>query len=153
MRKCEIKKVFANEDELLAFAGQFSAHIATGLIVFLSGQLGAGKTTFARGLLHGLGFSGKVKSPTYTLVEPYEVNARQIYHFDLYRIAESRELDEMGLRDYFHTDAICLVEWPEKGLEALPLPDVYCQLVVSGDGREMTLSAKTKRGEEMLAAL
>lgn len=104
-------------------------------IIYLEGDLGAGKTTLVRGYLRGLGITGPIKSPTYTLVEPYKINNIDIYHFDLYRIADPAELDFMGLEDYFTENSICLIEWPERGNGVLPTADITCKLTNFKRGR------------------
>ena len=111
-------------------------------LVFLHGQLGAGKTTLVRGILRAWGYSGSVKSPTYTLLEPYEVDGRTIYHFDLYRIGDSEELDFIGIDELMDADAIKFVEWPELGSGRLPDPDVDIRLSLEGEGRRIEVSLK-----------
>jgi len=113
-------------------------------IVFLSGQLGAGKTTLVRGILRGLGHSGPVKSPTYTLVEEYQLVTGAVFHFDLYRLADPEELEFMGVRDYLAAPALQIIEWPDKGGGMLPRPDLKVQIELDGRGRKVQLSACTE---------
>lgn len=121
-----------------------------GLILFLEGDLGAGKTTFCRGLLRAFGHSGPVKSPTYTLVEEYEFAGRSVNHFDLYRLGDPEELEYMGIRDYFRAESVCLLEWPERGAGVLPEPDLRVTVKVEGRGRRTRIEASGTRGEELL---
>ena len=107
------------------------------LILFLSGDLGVGKTTFVRGLLRGLGYRGSVKSPTYTLVEPYQLSDVHIYHIDLYRLNDPEELEYTGIRDSFSDSALFLIEWPDKARSALPNPDLELFINRRGHGREL----------------
>lgn len=123
-------------------------------VIFLSGGLGAGKTTLCRGLLRGLGYDGAVKSPTFTLVEPYELERGSVYHFDLYRLAHPDELDYLGAEDYFAAEALCLIEWPERGAGFLPTPDLELTLTVTSEAsRQMQLRAQTLKGERSMARL
>jgi tRNA threonylcarbamoyladenosine biosynthesis protein TsaE len=122
--------------------------------IFLSGGLGAGKTTLCRGLLRGLGYDGAVKSPTFTLVEPYELERGSVYHFDLYRLAHPDELDYLGAEDYFAAEALCLIEWPERGAGFLPTPDLELTLTVTSEAsRQVQLRAQTLKGERAMARL
>lgn len=117
------------------------------MAVYLSGDLGAGKTTLARGLLRGLGYRGKVKSPTFTLVEVYEISRLYLYHFDFYRFNDPRELGEAGFREYFNSDSVCLVEWPEKAAAGLPAADVKILMQIEGSGRRVEIFAETEAGK------
>ena len=134
-----MKAVLSNEQEMLDFAAKVAGSLSKGSSVFLIGDLGAGKTTIVRGILQYYGHKGAVKSPTYTLVEPYQLGNHSIYHFDLYRLGDPEELEYMGGRDYFDSEAICLVEWPEKADGFLPLPDVTLLISYRQDGREVEL--------------
>jgi tRNA threonylcarbamoyladenosine biosynthesis protein TsaE len=128
--------------------------VLPGMTVHLCGDLGSGKTTFARGVLRGLGFTGKVKSPTYTLVEPYIDSRLTLYHFDLFRFRDPGEWREAGFGECFGERSICLIEWPEKAAGLLPPADVRLRLTAPrAGGRDATLDAETAAGRSCLTAL
>ena len=120
--------------------------------LYFRGELGSGKSTLIRGLLRGLGIQEKVKSPTYTLVELYVTSRLNLYHFDFYRFLDESELADAGLAEYFRGKGICLVEWPERAGNALPLPDLELTLTYSGTGRAVTAQAHSPAGERCIAA-
>jgi len=121
--------------------------------IHLQGDLGAGKTTFSRGFLQGLGHNGKVKSPTYALVEPYTIKGRPVFHFDLYRVSDPEELDYLGLEDYFTDTSICLIEWPQQGKGILPAPDLLIQLNYQQNSREATLQPFSETAKKIVSSL
>lgn len=143
----------ADEAATLSLGGRLARVVQSGQSIYLHGDLGAGKTTLVRGLLHGMGHIGKVKSPTYTLVEPYVISGLSLYHFDLYRFNDPEEWDAAGFRDHFNPATICLVEWPEKARELLPDPDIDVFLSPVGAGRQVRLMANTPSGKQTLEAL
>jgi len=145
----------ADEAATLAFGSALAHAIEPNLTIFLHGDLGAGKTTLVRGLLRGLGYVGKVKSPTYTLVEPYEMlnsHAAQLnlYHFDLYRFNDDEEWEASGFRDFFNPSSVCLIEWPEKAERVLPEPDIQISFNIKDVGRSVSVSAHTQRGQQCI---
>ena len=141
-----MKKIIQIPDEkaMMKFGGELAEQFPKGGLIFLNGDLGAGKTTLVRGLLRHLGYQGTVKSPTYTLVEPYEINGRNIYHFDLYRLADPEELEYMGGRDYWNSDVLCLIEWPEKAQGYLPEADLVLNLGYFDEARTIQIIEKIK---------
>ena len=122
-------------------------------ILFLEGDLGAGKTTLSRGILRAFGHRSSVKSPTYTLVEVYDLPERQVYHFDLYRLGDPEELEYLGIRDYFDDHSISLIEWPARGAGYLPQPDWCLRVSVEGVGRRISIEAQTAKGRLLLQNL
>lgn len=121
--------------------------------LFLQGELGTGKTTLSRGFLNELGYEGIVKSPTYTLIEPYQFGDLAVFHFDLYRLSNAEELETIGIRDYFAGTAICLVEWPEKGMPYIGEADVHIYIRYEDEERHVLFETKTRRGNEIISFL
>jgi len=126
---------------------------SNGLLIFLHGNLGAGKTTLVRGLLRASGYMGPVKSPTFTLVEEYFCNGLDLFHFDLYRLNDPEELEWIGIRDYVRSDSVCLIEWPERGEGQLPIPDIDITLTIKQPGRSVRFSSQTLKGLKIVKAL
>ncbi|MGA0024167.1 MAG: tRNA (adenosine(37)-N6)-threonylcarbamoyltransferase complex ATPase subunit type 1 TsaE [Burkholderiales bacterium] len=142
----------ASEEDTLALGRALAPLLEPGMVIHLRGDLGAGKTTLARGMLRGLGYEGRVKSPTFTLLEPYKFSRLYLYHFDFYRFLDPRELEESGFREYFNPESVCLVEWPEKALD-LPAADLDIELRVAAEGRAVELQAHTEVGRRCLDRL
>jgi len=140
-----------------ALGAAFARALAPGLTIYLHGDLGAGKTAFTRSLLHAAGHAGHVKSPTYTLAEPYTVKiagqAVDIIHFDLYRLASPEEFLEAGFREHFNAQSICIIEWPEKAGSVLPMPDINMHLSIAGEGRDIKCEALSDQGLQCLDRL
>ena len=140
----------ADETATLDFGSKIAASLHAGLTIYLVGNLGAGKTTLTRGILHGLGYRHIVKSPTYNLVEIYKISRLYLYHFDFYRFNDYFEWEEAGFREYFNSDTICLVEWPEKAGNLLPTADLQLSFKILETGRSIEISAGTETGKECL---
>jgi tRNA threonylcarbamoyladenosine biosynthesis protein TsaE len=143
----------ADESATIAIGEKLGAILAGRAVVYLDGQLGAGKTTLCRGIMRAFGHSGAVKSPTYTLVEPYEFENVMLFHFDLYRLGDAEELEFMGIRDYFQQESVCLIEWPGRGEGAIPRADIVLSLAVEGEGRRLTATSRSARGVDLLSLL
>ena len=148
----------ADEAEMCAFGHRLVETICSeshskGVTLYLNGPLGAGKTTLSRGIIQGLGHKGNVKSPTYTLVEEYRLQDKNIYHFDLYRLSDPEELEFMGIRDYFTENSICLIEWAEKGQGLLAEPDLLVNIDYADNARNVQLIAKSKLGNNIIKHL
>ena len=139
-----------NEIATMALAQRLAPMLVDGGVVFLRGELGAGKTTFARALLRALGVGERVKSPTYSLLERYTVNGRDAFHLDLYRIVDASELEWLGLDELDARETIVLVEWPERGLGALPAPDLEVVLEHENSSRRACLTPLSERGRRWM---
>ena len=145
-----VNRHLPDEAATLALGAALAPGLEPGLVVYLRGELGAGKTTVIRGALRALGWQGRVKSPTYALVEVYAVSRLDLHHFDFYRFHDPREWIDAGFRETFDGHNVSLIEWPEKAGDLLPAPDVELELEPSGSGRNASLRASSPRGERIL---
>ncbi|MGB1238848.1 MAG: tRNA (adenosine(37)-N6)-threonylcarbamoyltransferase complex ATPase subunit type 1 TsaE [Pseudomonadales bacterium] len=134
-----------DETQMQVFGNWVYQALSTG-VIFLVGDLGVGKTTLSKGVVRASGYEGAIKSPTYTLVEPYELDGRTVYHFDLYRLTDPEELEYMGIRDYFDASTLSLIEWPQRGEGFLPQADLTVEIAYHSDGRTLAFSAGTEKG-------
>lgn len=150
-----LKIELVDESATVAWGQRLGLAVKTGGVIYLQGDLGAGKTTFTRGVLRAFGHDGAVKSPTYTLVEPYHFGAISVYHFDLYRVVDPGELELIGVRDYFNEQALVLVEWPSRGEPLLPAPDLTVSLApaLKGQGRLLSVQAHSEVGQGWLVEI
>jgi tRNA threonylcarbamoyladenosine biosynthesis protein TsaE len=142
-----------DEAATLALGAALATHAGKGLVLYLHGDLGAGKTTLVRGLLRALGYAGRVKSPTYTLLEPYVISGLHLYHFDFYRFKDKTEWVSSGFREYFNPDSLCIVEWPERAGDLLAPEDLGVTLEIDGESRRATLESRSPAGASWLSSL
>lgn len=151
-----INLILPEERDTIAMGMALGSNLPAGFIAFFKGELGAGKTTFIRAMLQGLGFSGKVKSPTFTIVEEYELEKGPLFHFDFYRLSDPEELEYIGIFEYFRENAIVLIEWPEKGKGFLPNPDLILDFSVPDmpdKGRILAMESHSEKGDRILASI
>ncbi|QMU62583.1 MAG: tRNA (adenosine(37)-N6)-threonylcarbamoyltransferase complex ATPase subunit type 1 TsaE [Gammaproteobacteria bacterium] len=142
------------EAATLEFAAKLAKFCQPPLNIHLQGELGSGKTTFARGFINKLGYSGNVKSPTFTLVETYDLESARLYHFDLYRLKDPLELEYIGIRDLVgEVDVMCLIEWPERGGAGLPEADLVISLEYHGESRDVDYQANSTKGQMIIDKL
>jgi len=146
-------KIDVNDAAAMESLGAQLAQPRAAGIIYLQGDLGAGKTTLARGFLQALGHTGRVRSPTYTLIEPYEFDFGMVYHLDLYRLSDAHELEDLGLRDLLEGQALLLVEWPERGSGVLPTADLLVSIEHRDVGRRVTLEPATTTGQQLVSQL
>jgi tRNA threonylcarbamoyladenosine biosynthesis protein TsaE len=138
-----------NEEAVAVLAGKFAVSVETPVVIYLRGDLGAGKTTFARAYIQSLGFSGYVKSPSYGLLETYEAGGQKILHLDLYRIEDPEELEYLALRDLFDDGSVLLVEWPDHGKHYLPEPDLVLEFGEKSEIRFVSCQVHSERGQRL----
>jgi tRNA threonylcarbamoyladenosine biosynthesis protein TsaE len=148
-----VEAYLQDEQATLKLAGRLSSEIKGRGVIYLDGQLGTGKTTFSRGILRAMGYEGSVKSPTFTIVEPYDLEKGQVFHFDLYRLSDPEELEYLGIDDYLDGDQLCLIEWSERGLDFLPASDLVIRLAVEGKGRKIQIEGKSGYGKKICQIL
>ena len=148
-----IERPVASVAEMEALGAKLATQVGNVRLVNIHGPLGAGKTTLVRGMLHGLGHAGAVKSPTFTLVEPYTFGNLHFYHFDLYRLNDPGELEFLGMRDYLDGNGVCVVEWAERAQGVLPSPDVDIMIEPTETGRMVRIMTLTPQGDVLLKAL
>jgi len=149
----QVERRVDTAEAMEALGAVLAPQLRAGLVIYFHGNLGAGKTTLIRGMLRGLGYTGAVKSPTFTLVEPYAQAGLNIYHFDLYRLNDPEELEFLGVRDYLEGSGVCLVEWAERGAGVLPPPDVDIVIEIAEEGRVVRFVARTENGSTLLREL
>ena len=148
-----ISMALADESATIALAQRIAARLKPGMVIYLHGELGAGKTTLVRGVLNALGYAGRVKSPTYTLVEPYHISELDLRHFDLYRLHDEEEWEAAGFRDEYDGHNIFFIEWPKKALSLIPQADVEISFEILNQGRNVEILANTEMGRQCLKQL
>jgi tRNA threonylcarbamoyladenosine biosynthesis protein TsaE len=157
VREPQLTSIVASDADAMRSIGASLAHASAAVeqpfVIALEGELGAGKTTLVGGFLHALGLQGHARSPTYTLIEPYEFGDRSVYHLDLYRLTDPREVEALGLRDLLQPRSVFLIEWPERGVGAVPVPDVTVRIRYEPEtGREVALLSHSKLGQSVIEA-